>query len=74
MKVLTSCTKGSTATVAKINATGPLKQRLLSLGIMKGAELTVLAYSAVKSTLEVKVGKMQLALRSEEAELIEVEA
>lgn len=72
MKKLTECPTGCVAIVAKIHASGPLKQRLISLGIMKGASLSLLAYSIAKSTVEVKVGKMQLALRKEEAELIEV--
>jgi ferrous iron transport protein A len=72
MKKLTECPAASKAVVTKIHAEGPLKQRLLSLGIMRGAEVSVLAYSAAKSTVEIKVGKMQLALRKEEADLIEV--
>ncbi len=74
MKLLTECPTGSKVTVAKLHASGPLKQRLISLGIMKHAEISVLAYTAVKSTVEIKVGKMQLALRKEEADLIEVVA
>ena len=74
MKKLTECPIGCIATVTKIHTTGPLKQRLISLGIMKGAALTLLAHSIAKGTFEIKVGKMQLALRREEAEAIEVEA
>jgi len=74
MKKLTECPTGCMATVAKIHATGPLKQRLISLGIMKGAGVTLLAYAIAKSTVEIKVGKMQLALRKDEADLIEVVA
>jgi ferrous iron transport protein A len=40
---------------------------------MKGASVTLLEYAPRKSTVEVKVGKMRLALRKEEADLIEVE-
>ncbi len=72
MKKLTECPTGCTTTVARLHATGPLKQRLISLGIMKGATLSLLAYAIGKSTVEIKVGKMQLALRREEADLIEV--
>ena len=52
---------------------GPLKQRLVSFGIMKGAKVTLMEYAPRKSTVEVKVGKMRLALRKEEADMIEVE-
>jgi len=72
MKKLTECPIGCTATVAMIHTSGPLKQRLISLGIMKGVTLSVLAHSMAKGTFEIKVGKMQLALRREEAESIEV--
>jgi len=40
---------------------------------MKGATITLLEYAPRKSTVEVKVGKMRLALRKEEADMIEVE-
>ena len=73
MGKLTECSAGSTVTVLKNNAKGPLKQRLVSFGIMKGAHLSILAYSTTKSTVEIKIGKMQLALRKDEAGLIEVE-
>lgn len=72
MTLLSACTKGGMATVVKINATGPLKQRLISFGLMKGAEVKMLECSPTKSTFEIKVGNVSLALRKEEAELIEV--
>jgi ferrous iron transport protein A len=73
MKKLTECKKGSSCTVVKLHASGPLKQRLLSFGMMKGVTIEMLEYSATKSTVEIKVGKMRIALRKEEAELIEVQ-
>lgn len=72
MTLLSACTKGGAATVVKINAAGPLKQRLISFGLMKGAEVKMLECSPTKSTFEIKVGNVSLALRKEEAELIEV--
>lgn len=72
MTLLSACTKGGKATVAKINATGALKQRLISFGLMKGAEITMLECGLTKSTFEIKIGSVNIALRREEAELIEV--
>ncbi len=72
MTLLTACTRGGKATVVRINATGALKQRLISFGLMKGVEVQMLECSATKSTYEIKVGNVRLALRREEAELIEV--
>ena len=73
MKNLLNCHKGCKIKVTKIHADANLKQRLISFGVMKGAELTVLEHAPRKKTIEVKVGKMRIALRAQEAELIEVE-
>jgi len=72
MTLLSACEKGGMATVVKINATGPLKQRLISFGLMRGADVVMLECALSKSTYEIKVGNVSLALRKEEAELIEV--
>lgn len=72
MKSLINCEKGEKVKVLKLDATYELKQRLISFGIMKGAEIQMLEYAPRKKTLEIKVGKMRIALREEEAELIEV--
>lgn len=72
MTLLSACTKGGIATVVKINAAGALKQRLISFGLMKGAEVKMLECGMTKSTFEIKIGNVSIALRREEAELIEV--
>jgi len=72
MTLLSACAKGGVATVVKINATGPLKQRLISFGLMKGAEVKMLECGMTKSTFEIKIGNVSIALRREEAEMIEV--
>lgn len=73
MKKLSDCKKACKVRVTRLNADSELKQRLISFGIMKEATIEVLEYSPAKSTIEIKVGKMRIALRSQEAELIEVE-
>ncbi len=69
---LTECMKGCSATIVKLHAQGPLKQRLVSFGVMKGAKVELMGFAPAKSTVEIKLGRMRLALRKEEAELIEV--
>ncbi|UFS62141.1 ferrous iron transport protein A [Sulfurimonas sp. HSL-3221] len=71
---LTECMKGCSATIVKLHAQGPLKQRLVSFGVMKGARVELMGFAPAKSTVEIKIGRMRLALRKEEAELIEVTA
>jgi len=73
MKTLLDCHKSCKVKVIKLNTTGDLKQRLISFGIMKEAVIEVLEHAPAKSTIEIKVGKMRIALRGGEAKLIEVE-
>jgi len=73
MKTLLDCHKECRVKVLKLNAKTDLKQRLISFGIMKEAILEVIEHAPAKSTIEVKVGKMRIALRAQEAQLIEVE-
>ena len=72
-KTLKDCHKACVVKVVKLNAKTDLKQRLISFGIMKEAIIEILEHAPGKSTIEVKVDKMRIALRAEEAELIEVE-
>ncbi|WP_324171321.1 FeoA family protein [Sulfurimonas sp.] len=73
MRTLKECEKTHKVKVVKLNAPKDLKQRLISFGIMKETIIEVLEYGPAKSTIEVKVGKMRIALRAQEAKLIEVE-
>ena len=73
MNKLYRCKRGDRVKVTKLDAKGELKQRLISFGIMKEAIVEVLEHAPRKKTIEIKVGKMRIALRAEEADLIEVE-
>jgi len=73
MKTLLDCKRGEKVKVSKLNAAYDLKQRLISFGIMKNALVEVLEQAPGKKTIEIKVGKMRLALRAEEAAQVEVE-
>ena len=72
-KKLSECKKACIVKVVKLNADSELKQRLISFGVMKDIIIEVLEYSPAKSTMEIKVGKMRVALRAKEADLIEVQ-
>ena len=73
MKTLLDCHKKCKVKILKLNAKDDLKQRLISFGLIKGASIEVLEHAPRKSTIEVKIGSMRIALRAQEAELIEVE-
>ncbi len=73
MNKLSNCQRGEIVRVTKLTAPSELKQRLISFGILKEATIEILEHAPAKSTIEIKVGKMRIALRAKEAELIEVE-
>lgn len=73
MKTLADMIAGETAVVLKINAKDELKQRLFSFGLRKNSEVKIKATSMAKSTMEIEIGTMLLALRYEEAKAILVE-
>lgn len=73
MKNLYDCKISCKVRILKLNADTQLKQRLISFGIMKGAEVEVMKHTANKSTVEIKIGNMKIALRDSEAKKIDVE-
>ena len=59
--------------IKKLHTTGALRQRLVSFGLLKGVKIRHLSSTNLSATYEIRVGKMNIALRKEEAEKIEVE-
>jgi ferrous iron transport protein A len=73
MKTIVDCEVNKPYIVKKLHTEGALRQRLISFGILKGEKITYLSSTALKNTYKIKVGKMSIALRLEEARKIEVE-
>ena len=73
MKSIIDVEKNTQYTVKKLHTTGALRQRLISFGILKGVKIKYLASTNLRGTYEIQVGKMNIALRKEEAMKIEVE-
>lgn len=70
---LSQINKNQKAHIKSIHAQNNLKKRLLSLGLGIGKEVEVVETSLQKNTLKVSLGYSSIALRFEEAKLIEVE-
>jgi len=73
MQTIIDVEKNKKYVVRKLHTSGVLRQRLISFGIIKGIKIELLNHTNLKNTYEVKVGKMTIALRKEEAQKIEVE-
>ncbi len=64
---------GESAAVAKLNISGSAKERLVSLGIAGGADITLLGFSLFKSSVLISCGAVRVAMRKNLAKKIEVE-
>ncbi|MCI5937227.1 MAG: ferrous iron transport protein A [Eubacterium sp.] len=63
---------GNTVTVQKLTGSGPVKRRIMDMGITKGVEIYVRKVAPLGDPVEVTVRGYELSLRKEDAEMIEV--
>lgn len=64
---------GSTVTIKKVCATGPLKRRIVDMGLTKGTPVTVRRVAPLGDPMEVTVRSYELSLRKADAQNILVE-
>jgi ferrous iron transport protein A len=73
MKTLREANAGETVTVKKINGAGPVKRRIMDMGITKGCSVHIRKVAPLGDPVEVTVRGYELSLRKEDAQTIEVE-
>ena len=73
MKTLKQVKVGQTVKVVKIQGTGPVKRRIMDMGITKGVEIFVRKVAPLGDPIEVNVRGYELSLRKADAEMVEVE-
>ena len=73
MKTLKEVAVGQTVTVKKLSGAGPVKRRIMDMGITKGVEVYVRKVALLGDPVEVTVRGYELSLRRADAEMIEVE-
>lgn len=64
---------GYTATIRSVGGSGALRQHLLDMGLIQGAEVTVVKYAPMGDPLELRIHGYELTIRLEDAEKIEVD-
>ena len=64
---------GSRAKVKKITGAGPLRRRIMDMGITKGVDVYVRKVAPLGDPIELTVRGYELSIRNDEAEAIEVE-
>ena len=73
MQTLKDVKPGETVKVVKIGGGGPIKRRIMEMGITKGVEIHVRKVAPLGDPVEITVRGYELSLRKEDAESIEVE-
>lgn len=73
MKTLKEVACGSTVKVAKLTGEGPVKRRIMDMGITKGVDVFVRKVAPLGDPIEVTVRGYELSLRKADAEMILVE-
>ena len=72
MKTLKEVKCGQTVKVNKLTGEGPLKRRIMDMGITTGTEIFVRKVAPLGDPVEVTVRGYELSIRKSEAENIEV--
>ena len=73
MKTLKDAKVGETVRVKKLYGEGPVKRRIMDMGITKGVEVYVRKVAPFGDPVEVTVRGYELSLRKADAEMIEVQ-
>ena len=63
---------GQTVKVAKLDGEGPVKRRIMDMGIRKGVEVYVRKVAPLGDPIEVTVRGYELSIRKADAAMIEV--
>ena len=64
---------GQTVKVLKLNGEGPVKRRIMDMGITKGQEIYIRKVAPLGDPMEVTARGYELTLRKADAEMINVE-
>lgn len=73
MKTLREVKIGESAKVVRLHGEGPVKRRIMDMGITRGTEVFVRKVAPLGDPVEVTVRGYELSLRKADAEMIEVE-
>jgi ferrous iron transport protein A len=72
MATLQSAKPGQTVTVVRIHGQGPVKRRLMDMGITRDTEILVRKVAPLGDPIEVNVRGYELSLRKADIDIIEV--
>ena len=72
MRTLKDAKVGQTVTVARLNGAGPVKRRIMDMGITKGVQIYVRKVAPLGDPMELNVRVYELSVRKADAEMVEI--
>ena len=72
MKTIKDLKIGESGKVKKLHSEGPLKRRIMDMGITKGVEIYVRKVAPLGDPIELNLRGYELSIRKEDAEKIEI--
>ena len=73
MKTLKDAKIGQTVKVKKLHGEGPIRRRIMDMGITKGVEIYVRKFAPLGDPMELFIRGYELSLRKDDAQMVEVE-
>ena len=73
MRTLKDIRVGETVTVTRVTGDGPVRRRIMDMGITKGVEIYVRKVAPLGDPLELNLRGYELTLRRADASMVEVE-
>jgi ferrous iron transport protein A len=74
VKTLNQLKPGERATIVKVGGEGPVRRRILDMGVVTGADIEVVRVAPLGDPVEFRVKGYNLSLRKSEAQNVQVEA
>ena len=73
MQTLQGVKPGQTVRVVELYGQGPVKRRIMDMGIIRGTEILVRKVAPLGDPIEVNVRGYELSLRKADVDIIEIE-
>ena len=73
MKTLKEVKVGEAATVARVHGEGPVRRRIMDMGLTKGVEVYVRKVAPLGDPIELNIRGYELSIRKADAEMVEVQ-
>lgn len=73
MQTLKDAVVGKYYIVKKINGKGPLKRRIMDMGITKNSEIYIRKVAPLGDPIQINIRNYELSIRKADAELISIE-